>query len=734
MRTLLLADDNLTVQRVIALTFAQEPIRVVAVRDGQVAIEKMAAEQPDIVLADTTLPQVNGYDLARFMRGNAGLKSVPVLLLSGAFETVDAARLAASGANGVIEKPVEPTLVINRVKELLGLKTDDKPSTTGRMLTPADNAGEKKVFPPPRAAMTGRTTSAGDQSTPVVEPATPAADESAAKPADYLDTLDSAFASLDRKLSSGVEGAKTPRNPSGPLAPSDSAADPRSPGQKPPAANATAANPVFEIDDDWFGTAESQARADARAGRREAAPDASAQSTPAETPAPNPIFEVDEEWFAADEKARTAKREEEQQLAREMGIHDVDLPPVVPAVELPAAASNSDFDFGIADFQAVTGTTITGPAQPEPPAAVEVPPAEPEQVPPVEADRPMEELHAVIPPPEPVTPAPLSSEALDQVAAHIVQRLQDGVLRDQWRDAMSVVAGLKVNDEKIEQIAARVADRLNPGVIEDRLREVNASMSSLQITDEKLDQIAARVTERLPMGAVEERLREVSAAVVSAQITDERLDQIAARVTERLPLGPLADRLGEVNAAVASSHLTDEKLDQIAARVEGRLNLGAVDERLRQVHASVAAAQITAEMLEHVAARVADRLQLGAVEDRLRDLTAAISSVQMSDDKLDHIASRVGERLHLGAVEDRLRDLTAAVSAVQITDAKLEQLASAVAARIQAEGLGDQFREAMLTAVRDTVRSVVSETSERLVRAEIERIKSEEAAREDNVE
>src|SRR5688572_22713146 len=107
MRTLLLADENLTVQRVITLTFAQQPIRVLSVSDGQVAIDKMAAEQPDIVLAGTTLPQVNGYDLARFMRGKPELRGVPILLLSGAFETVDEARLAASGANGVIEKPVE---------------------------------------------------------------------------------------------------------------------------------------------------------------------------------------------------------------------------------------------------------------------------------------------------------------------------------------------------------------------------------------------------------------------------------------------------------------------------------------------------------------------------------------------------------------------------------------------------------------------------------------------------
>ena len=68
MRTLLLADDNVTVQRVIALTFAQGPVRIVTASDGQQAMDRVATDSPDIVLAGTTLPQVNGYELSRFVR------------------------------------------------------------------------------------------------------------------------------------------------------------------------------------------------------------------------------------------------------------------------------------------------------------------------------------------------------------------------------------------------------------------------------------------------------------------------------------------------------------------------------------------------------------------------------------------------------------------------------------------------------------------------------------------
>ena len=52
MPTLLLADDSVTIQRVIELTFANEDVRVVAVGDGQAALQKLEADRPDIVLAD----------------------------------------------------------------------------------------------------------------------------------------------------------------------------------------------------------------------------------------------------------------------------------------------------------------------------------------------------------------------------------------------------------------------------------------------------------------------------------------------------------------------------------------------------------------------------------------------------------------------------------------------------------------------------------------------------------
>lgn len=116
---LLLADDSVTIQRVIELTFADEDVQLTAVGDGRLAIERIQADPPDIVLADVGMPEKDGYEVAAFIKNDPRYAHIPVLLLTGAFEPVDEDRARAVGCDGVLAKPFEPQMVITRVKELL---------------------------------------------------------------------------------------------------------------------------------------------------------------------------------------------------------------------------------------------------------------------------------------------------------------------------------------------------------------------------------------------------------------------------------------------------------------------------------------------------------------------------------------------------------------------------------------------------------------------------------------
>jgi len=90
-RKLLLADDSITIQKVVALTFADEGVEVVTVSDGHEAIERLKEVTPDVVLADVFMPEINGYEVCRHIKQNAKLQHIPVMLLVGSFEPFDEA-------------------------------------------------------------------------------------------------------------------------------------------------------------------------------------------------------------------------------------------------------------------------------------------------------------------------------------------------------------------------------------------------------------------------------------------------------------------------------------------------------------------------------------------------------------------------------------------------------------------------------------------------------------------
>ena len=104
-RKLLLADDSITIQKVVNLTFADEGIEVITFGDGDSALESIEEVRPDIVLADVNMPGLNGYQICELIRGNEATKSVPVVLLVGSFEPFDKDEADRVGADRYLTKP-----------------------------------------------------------------------------------------------------------------------------------------------------------------------------------------------------------------------------------------------------------------------------------------------------------------------------------------------------------------------------------------------------------------------------------------------------------------------------------------------------------------------------------------------------------------------------------------------------------------------------------------------------
>lgn len=209
---LLLADDSVTIQRVIELTFADENIQVIAVGDGQRAIEVIERERPDIVLADIGMPGKSGYEVAAFVKGHSSLAHIPVLLLTGAFEPVDEARARAIGCDGILVKPFEPQVVIHRVRELLAGRRPRELWTTPLEAAsspgaPSPSPRAEPISSPAELAQSETKMSAGGREPSLEE---------------YFDRLDAAFTGL---------GAGAP--PLAPPTPPPAALQPEPPAEPP---------------------------------------------------------------------------------------------------------------------------------------------------------------------------------------------------------------------------------------------------------------------------------------------------------------------------------------------------------------------------------------------------------------------------------------------------------------------------------------------------------------------
>lgn len=122
---ILVADDSITIQKIVAMSFEKEDVVVEGVSDGKQAYEKLAQIKPDIVLADTDMPGMTGYQLSQKIKESKEFSNVRVLLLTSDFEDFNEALYKSSKADGRISKPFKSDEIIKIVNETLEDKTDE---------------------------------------------------------------------------------------------------------------------------------------------------------------------------------------------------------------------------------------------------------------------------------------------------------------------------------------------------------------------------------------------------------------------------------------------------------------------------------------------------------------------------------------------------------------------------------------------------------------------------------
>lgn len=128
-KKILLADDSLTIQKVVELTFSDSEYDLVCVSNGQRALDRVGEQMPDLILADVVMPEKNGYEVCEAIKANPATARIPVVLLSGTFEPFDRERAERLGCDAIVSKPFDSQQLLRQVEALLERDWNDAPST-----------------------------------------------------------------------------------------------------------------------------------------------------------------------------------------------------------------------------------------------------------------------------------------------------------------------------------------------------------------------------------------------------------------------------------------------------------------------------------------------------------------------------------------------------------------------------------------------------------------------------
>ena len=141
MSRILLADDSPHAQRMGELILREEGYEVVTITDGATVLLRLRDVDPDLVLVDVTMPTKSGYEICEYVKTSLRHVHTRVVLVAGALDLVDEDEARRVGADGVLKKPFESSVVLRTVKPLLDA------AATARSESPAGQAAATEGEP-----------------------------------------------------------------------------------------------------------------------------------------------------------------------------------------------------------------------------------------------------------------------------------------------------------------------------------------------------------------------------------------------------------------------------------------------------------------------------------------------------------------------------------------------------------------------------------------------------------
>jgi len=119
MKTVLIVED-VALNRDLLVQLLEDSYRLVLAEDGMAALERAAEMKPDLILMDLSLPRMDGWEATRRLKADAQLARIPVIVLSAHAMRGDEERARASGCDDFLTKPIDETLLFQKLARHLG--------------------------------------------------------------------------------------------------------------------------------------------------------------------------------------------------------------------------------------------------------------------------------------------------------------------------------------------------------------------------------------------------------------------------------------------------------------------------------------------------------------------------------------------------------------------------------------------------------------------------------------
>jgi len=117
--TILIADDEVYMIRLLEMTFKKGGYTVVSCRDGQEALTRAAQELPQLIVLDVMMPGLDGLEALRQLKNNPATRAIPVVVLSAKGHSLTKVEAELAGAVLFLAKPFSPNQLLGEVRRIL---------------------------------------------------------------------------------------------------------------------------------------------------------------------------------------------------------------------------------------------------------------------------------------------------------------------------------------------------------------------------------------------------------------------------------------------------------------------------------------------------------------------------------------------------------------------------------------------------------------------------------------